>query len=65
MRRWRCLTCNEQLQRDRIDRRWRDLDVKAGISDDVIIEKVHKSGQTFDLSADDMVRLKNAKASDA
>ena len=39
--------------------------LQAGISDDVIMEKVHKSGQTFDLSADDMVRLKNAKASDA
>jgi hypothetical protein len=39
--------------------------LQAGISDDVIIEKVHKSWQTFDLSADDMVRLKNAKASDA
>ncbi len=39
--------------------------LQAGISDDVIIEKIHKSGQTFDLSADDMVRLKNAKASDA
>jgi len=39
--------------------------LQAGISDDIIIEKVHKSGQTFDLSSDDMVRLKNAKASDA
>jgi hypothetical protein len=39
--------------------------LRAGISDDIIIEKVHKSGQTFDLSSDDMVRLKNAKASDA
>ncbi len=39
--------------------------LQAGISDDIIIEKIHKSGQTFDLSADDMVRLKNAKASDA
>ena len=39
--------------------------LQAGISDDVIIDKIHKSGQTFDLSADDMVRLKNAKASDA
>ena len=38
--------------------------LQAGISDDIIIEKVHKSGQTFDLSSDDMVRLKNAKASD-
>ncbi len=39
--------------------------LQAGISNDIIIEKVHKSGQTFDLSSDDMVRLKNAKASDA
>jgi hypothetical protein len=38
--------------------------LQAGISDDLIIEKIHKSGQTFDLSADDMVRLKKAKASD-
>jgi hypothetical protein len=38
--------------------------VQAGLSDDLIIEKIHKSGQSFDLSADDMVRLKNAKASD-
>ncbi len=39
--------------------------LQAGISDDIIIEKIHKSGQTFDLSSDDMIRLKNAKASDA
>jgi len=39
--------------------------VQAGLSDDLIIEKIHRSGQSFDLSADDMVRLKNAKASDA
>ena len=39
--------------------------VQAGLSDDLIIEKIHKSGQSFDLSTDDMVRLKNAKASDA
>jgi hypothetical protein len=37
----------------------------AGISDDIIIDKIHKSGQSFDLSADDLVRLKKAKASDA
>ena len=39
--------------------------LEAGISDDLIIEKIHQSGQSFDLSADDMVRLKKAKASDA
>jgi hypothetical protein len=38
--------------------------LQAGISDDIIVEKIHKSGQTFDLSPEDMVRLKNAKASD-
>jgi hypothetical protein len=39
--------------------------VTAGISDDLIIAKIHKSGQTFDLSTDDMLRLKKAGASDA
>jgi hypothetical protein len=39
--------------------------VKAGLSDDLIIAKIQKSGQAFDLSTDDMVRLKQAKASDA
>ena len=39
--------------------------LEGGLSDDIIIEKIHKSGQTFDLSADDLVRLKKAKASDA
>jgi len=39
--------------------------VGAGISDDLIIAKIQKSGQTFDLSTDDMVRLKKAGASDA
>jgi len=39
--------------------------LNAGISDDLIIEKIHKSGQSFDLSADQMVALKNAKASDS
>jgi hypothetical protein len=38
--------------------------LQAGISEDVIVEKIRKSGQTLDLSSDDMVRLKNAKASD-
>ncbi len=37
----------------------------AGISADLIIAKIQKSGQTFDLSAEDMVRLKKAGASDA
>jgi hypothetical protein len=39
--------------------------VKAGLSDDLIIAKIQKSGQAFDLSTDEMVRLKQAKASDA
>lgn len=37
----------------------------AKISDDLIIAKIQKSGQTFDLSTDDMIRLKKAGASDA
>jgi len=39
--------------------------VGAGISDDLVIAKIRKSGQAFDLSTDDMVRLKKAGASDA
>jgi hypothetical protein len=39
--------------------------IGAGISDDLIISKIQKSGQTFDLSTDDMIRLKKAGASDA
>jgi hypothetical protein len=39
--------------------------IGAGISDDLIIAKIQKSGQTFDLSTEDMVRLKKAGASDA
>lgn len=39
--------------------------LNAGISSDVIVAKIHQSGQTFDLSTDDMVRLKKAGASDA
>ena len=39
--------------------------VSAGISDDLILAKIQKSGQAFDLSAEDMVRLKKAGASDA
>jgi hypothetical protein len=38
--------------------------LNAGISEDIVLAKIHKSGQTFDLSADDMVALKKAKASD-
>lgn len=36
----------------------------AKISSDLIIAKIQKSGQSFDLSTDDMVRLKKAGASD-
>ena len=38
--------------------------LNAGISEDIILTKIQKSGSTFDLSADDMVALKKAKASD-
>jgi len=37
---------------------------KAGFSDDVIIQKVKKNGQAFDLSPDEMVQLKSAGVSD-
>ncbi len=36
----------------------------AGISQDIVIERVRKSGQPFDLSPEEMVRLKQANASD-
>lgn len=39
--------------------------LKAGISEDIISEKIQQSGQSFNLSTDDMIRLKNAKASNA
>jgi hypothetical protein len=39
--------------------------LNAGLSDDLIIAKIQKSNRSFDLSADDMIRLKKAKASDA
>jgi hypothetical protein len=39
--------------------------LEAGISSDVIVAKIQQSGQTFNLSTDDMVRLKKAGASDA
>jgi hypothetical protein len=38
--------------------------LNGGISEDVILTKLRSSGQTFDLSPDDMVKLKQAKASD-
>src|ERR1017187_5091802 len=37
---------------------------KAGLSDDVIIQKVKKNGQAFDLSPDQMIELKSAGVSD-
>ena len=39
--------------------------VEAGLSDDVILARLHKENKAFDLSADDMIRLKKAKVSDA
>jgi hypothetical protein len=39
--------------------------LNAGLSDDLVIAKIQKSNQAFDLSTDDMIRLKKAKASDA
>lgn len=39
--------------------------LEAGISEDIIMKKIRQTGQSFDLSADDMIRLKKAKASDA
>lgn len=39
--------------------------IDTKISDDLIIAKIRKSGPTFDLSTDDMVRLKKAGASEA
>jgi hypothetical protein len=37
----------------------------AGLSDEIILDKIHSSGQSFDLSTDDLIRLKKSKASDA
>ena len=37
---------------------------KAGLSDEVIIQKVKKNGQAFDLSTDQMIELKSAGVSD-
>jgi len=39
--------------------------VKAGLSDDVIITKLHKEDHPFDLESDDLIRLKQANVSDA
>lgn len=39
--------------------------LNGGLSDDIIITKIHQANTAFDLSPDDMVRLKKAKASDA
>jgi hypothetical protein len=39
--------------------------LQAGISNDIVIEKVRKSGQSFNLSTDDMIKLKKAGANDA
>ena len=38
--------------------------IGAGLSDDIIVQKINQSGQSFNLSTDDLVRLKKAKASD-
>jgi hypothetical protein len=38
--------------------------VAAGISDDVIVAKLHKEDQAFDLSPEDLIRLKKGKVSD-
>ncbi len=39
--------------------------VHAGLSDDVIIARLRRQNRPFDLSPDEMIRLKKAKASDA
>jgi hypothetical protein len=38
--------------------------VQAGLSDDVIVARLRKEEKPFDLSPDDMIRLKKAKVSD-
>jgi len=38
--------------------------VDAGLSDDLIITKLRKEDKAFDLSTDDMIRLKKANVSD-
>ena len=37
---------------------------KAGLSDDLIIQQIRKKGQPFDLSADQIIQLKNASVSE-
>src|ERR1035437_5037102 len=37
---------------------------KAGLSDDLIIQQIRKKGQRFDLSTDQLVRLKSASVSE-
>ncbi len=39
--------------------------VEAGISDELIIAKLRKEGKAFDLGADDIIRLKKGKVSEA
>lgn len=39
--------------------------LEAGISEDLILARLHKENKSFDLTADDMIRLKKAKASDS
>jgi hypothetical protein len=39
--------------------------VQAGLSDDVIIARLRRDDKPFDLTSDDMIRLKQAKVSDA
>jgi len=39
--------------------------VKAGLSDDIIIARLRKENKPFDLSSDDMIRLKQSNVSDA
>lgn len=38
---------------------------EAGLSDDVIVARLRKEDKAFDLGADDMIRIKQAKVSDA
>ena len=38
--------------------------VKAGLSDDIIVTKLHKENHAFDLSSDDLIKLKAANVSD-
>jgi hypothetical protein len=39
--------------------------VEAGLSDDVIVARLRKEDKAFDLSPEDMIRIKKAKVSDA